>query len=163
MRQEHKDRINEMINTNLFGGENAAAFTQSLPVLSKVIEKFVKDKGFRIQVFDNTGGEVFWTDPTATKVIFSRAYEITVTRSADHQRLVEKRGDVKKGDNTYVSKVGETYTAELHKSRFIDPELDLPYMARPVFDEMFPLIASLILKSWGRPDVSDIKDFKRKL
>ncbi len=92
-----KDEINTRLDREIMGGTD-------------VVPDRLKNTGsFRV-ILDEVAKEGWIvSEPRPGEFRIRRAYVLRVTRSAEHQKLVERRGEVAVGDNTYEHPHSEQY------------------------------------------------------
>ena len=105
---ELKTSINQKLNEKMV---TSVDYTASIQAIQPVIDELGKK------------GWVFTTDGDSCS--FHRQYKILITRTAEHQEVVEKRGEVRKGENTYESGVYQTMRCA---DKYGEEKIDMDYV-----------------------------------
>ena len=106
---EFKAGINQSLNEKMT--TVSTDYTANIVAMQPIITK-LEGKGW-----------VFTTD--GRNCAFERKYKVLITRTPEHQAVVEKRGEVSKGDNTYESGVHATTRC---RDTYGEEKIEMDYM-----------------------------------
>lgn len=103
-----KERLNELIDAHCAGGTgvNPPDYCADAAAMRGAVEA-LKERGWALAV-DAPGR---WQQ--ATKFLLRRGWVEVRTRTPEHQALVERRGEVKPGENTYETTVRQEIHSEI--------------------------------------------------
>lgn len=162
MTKEEKDRLNELVDEKLFSRSATKDYVRSTSDIEEALARILSTKGFTIRAWNGRDERVAWTDAAVTTIKLHRRYEVSRTRSANHQEAAEQKGQVAVGDNTYLSRVGRGFIGYMGLEQFHDPAKKVRGVKQigPFIDEPFELICQLLLDAQREDDrpVDRIRD-----
>lgn len=109
-------RLNELIDIRIMGGTgvNPPDYVASRQAFQPVVDKLKSDHNWALRLWvDRVFGTSTNQPSQSTVASFHRSYVVRITREAAHQSLVEARGEVSAGENTYERVVTQVSAARL--------------------------------------------------